>query len=112
MARMGLAINKRHKYGAKVVTIDGVRFASTKEGKRYAELKLLARAGEINGLELQPRFPFHLNGELMFTYVADFAYYERGGKRIIEDTKGFRTPIFKLKKKIIETSFGITITEV
>lgn len=101
-----------HKYGAKAITIDGIKFQSQKEGARYAELKLLAKAGEINGLELQPSFDFSINGSKMFTYIADFAYYEKSGERVIEDCKGLKLPVYKLKKKIIEASHHIEITEI
>lgn len=102
-----------HKYGAKPVVIDGIRFASTKEGKRYAELKLLAKAGEIRCLELQTSFDFSIGGRHIFTYVADFSYFDvASGRTIIEDVKGVRTPVYKLKKKIIEAHHGIEITEI
>lgn len=100
-----------HKYGAKPVTIDGIRFASTKEGNRFAELKLLARAGEITSLQLQPVFEYRIRNQPIFKYVADFAYFTREGQQIIEDVKGVRTPLYKLKKKIIEAEYGITIME-
>jgi hypothetical protein len=104
---------KRHKYGAQAVVIDGIRFASKKEGKRYAELKLLAKAGEINGLELQPELPVASpNGTLIFTYKADFSYWTKAGKRVIEDVKGVRTPVYRLKKKIIEVLYGFEIVEI
>jgi hypothetical protein len=109
-----IAETKRpHKYGATAVTIDGIRFASKKEGKRYAELKLLAKAGEINGLEIQPALPVQSpNGTLIFTYKADFSYWTKGGQRVIEDVKGVRTPVYLLKKKIIEALYGFEIVEI
>lgn len=100
-----------HKYRAKPVVIDGIRFASTKEGKRYAELKLLAKAGEIKSLEVQPSFDFSIDGKHIFTYVADFSY-SKGGRFIVEDVKGIRTPVYKLKKKIIEIHHDVEITEI
>lgn len=101
------------KYGAKPVEIDGFWFASSAEGRRYGQLRLLQAVGEISGLKLQPRFPFEIGEELMFTYIADFEYSDRQtGRRIIEDVKGVSTPVYKLKKKIIEKVFGITIEEI
>ena len=111
---MPVRMPRKSKYGAKPVMIDGIRFASTREGKRYAELKLLARAGEINGLELQPHFPFAL-GLLqtpIFTYIPDFTYYTKDGERVIEDVKGVRNAVYKLKKRIIEAHYRIEIREV
>lgn len=102
---------RAHKYGAKPVVIDGIRFASTKEGRRYSELLLLNRGGVIRTLEIQPEFKHHVDGKLMFTYRADFAYFE-GEKRVVEDVKGFKTPVYKLKKKIVEATYHIEIREV
>ena len=102
---------RRHKYGAKATTVDSIRFASKKEAKRYAELKLLAKAGEISGLELQPKFGFWLNGRKIFSYIGDFSYWI-GDKQIIEDVKGVRTPFYKLKKSLIEARYGIEIKEI
>jgi hypothetical protein len=103
----------RSKYGAKPVVVDGIRFASQAEARRYGELKLLLRAGEISELALQPRYPFFINRRKVFTYVADFSYFcRRSGKQFIEDVKGVRTDVFKLKKKLIEASYGIRITEI
>jgi hypothetical protein len=110
---------RRHKYGAEPVVIDGIRFASKKEGARYAELKLLEKAREISGLEIQPSFTLQANGlPLQYdsgrkaVYRADFAYYcHRKVKRVVEDVKGFKTPEYKLKKAILR-SMGIEVVEI
>ena len=88
------------KYHAKPVEIDNIRFASKREGKRYAELKLLERAGQIRNLELQPKFPLIVNGVLVCTYIGDFAYFE-ANKRVIEDSKGFKTKEYIIKRKLL-----------
>src|SRR5215469_10960241 len=108
---MPVRMPRGHKYHAKAVTIDGIRFASTREGKRYAELKLLAKAGEINGLTLQPEFDFKVNGAKIFTYIADFSYFEKE-REVIEDVKGVRTAVYRLKKRLIEAYHNIEIVEV
>ena len=100
------------KYKAKPITIDGIRFASTKEGKRYTELKLLERAGEISRLELQPRYDITINGVKVCTYVADFSYFDKSS-RVVEDVKGMKTPVYRLKRKLVEALYpGVKITEV
>lgn len=99
------------KYRAKQCLVDGIRFASQAEGRRFAALKIELLAGEIEGLELQPRFPFEIDGERMFVYIADFAYL-RKGKEVVEDVKGVKTPVYKLKKKIIEKTYKIKIKEI
>lgn len=100
------------KYRAQPVYVDDIRFHSRKEARRYTELKLLERVGQISELELQPKFPFHLKGDLMFTYKADFRYKRSSGETIIEDVKGFRTALYKLKKKVIEKEYEVVIVEV
>src|SRR5687767_4980106 len=101
------------KYKAKPHVIDNIRFASQKEAKRYAELKLLQKAGEIRELELQPEFPLHvlamhrtptLEGDIVTSsvgvYRADFSYRDgRSGRQVIEDVKGFKTPLYRWKKR-------------
>jgi hypothetical protein len=110
---------KASKYGNKRVEVDGITFDSQAEAKRYAELKLLEKAGQISDLKLQPRFPFYYQtgwtSELMFTYVADFSYVDNVPPHpitVVEDVKGFRTPLYRLKKKLIEAQYGIAIIEI
>lgn len=102
----------KSKFFAVPVEIDGIRFASKKEGKRYQELKLLERAGQITRLELQPRFDLIINGKNCGFYKADFAFFA-GNKRQIEDVKGHATPLYKFKRRLVEALYpGVTITEV
>lgn len=87
-------------------TLDGILFDSKAEMNRYAELKMLERAGIIKDLKLQPRFPLipaHEN-ERGLTYVADFAY-EENGHRIVEDVKGHKTDVYKLKRKLFRERY-------
>lgn len=91
-------------------TVDGITFASKKEAKRYCDLKLMVKAGVFKDLTLQPEFPIEVNGVKICKYVADFSYYENG-KRVIEDVKGFRTPAYRLKKKLMLAVHGINIFE-
>lgn len=102
---------RKNKFNAIKTVVDGITFDSKAESRRYNQLKLLERAGHIRQIELQPRFKFEIDGKLMFTYVADFAYFE-GLSRIVEDCKGVRTPVYRIKKKIIEQAFKIIIREV
>ncbi len=88
------------KYKAVKTAVDNLLFDSKREAKRYGELKLLERAGQIRNLELQPVFPLIVNGTKVCEYRADFVYFE-GERRIIEDSKGFRTPAYKLKRRLL-----------
>lgn len=100
-----------NKYGARKTVVDGITFASAKEAKRYGELKLMERAGLIQGLALQPRFPLRVNDQLIATYVADFLFDE-AGETVVEDVKGVRTPVYRLKKKLMKAIHGVEIVEV
>jgi len=103
--------NKSSKYCNQPVVVDGHRFASQREARRYGELKLLEKAGEISGLELQPRFLISVNGVHVCSYSADFRY-EKDGRHIVEDVKGVRTPTYRLKKRLMQAVHGVTISEV
>ena len=103
----------RSKYGAKPTIVDGIRFSSQAEARRYGHLKMLERAGTIHDLELQPRFPLIVNHVKVATYVADFRYRFFGvSVPVVEDVKGVQTPVYKLKKKMLLAQDGIIITEV
>lgn len=108
---------RTHKYGAVKASrtlADGTthRFDSKAEARRYDALRLAERAGEITALELQPAFPIAVNGRAICTYRADFRYTDRAGRVVVEDVKGVKTPVYRLKKKLTEAQYGITITEV
>ncbi len=98
------------KYGNKKVQIDRYVFDSQLEGRRYRELALLERAGEITNLELQVPFllqeSFRKNGKAYrkIEYIADFVYEEKG-QTIVEDTKGMKTDVFKIKQKLFEYKY-------
>jgi hypothetical protein len=119
----GVVKGRPSKYGAVRTTIDGVTFASKAEARRFAELKLLERAGEIRALDLQPRFAlsaYALSSRpsqnlMVGTYVGDFAYElftDGRWLRIVEDVKGFKTPLYRWKKKHVEAQYGIQIKEI
>lgn len=105
---------KRHKYNAVKTVVDGITFASKAEARRYSELKLLEKAGEIAVLQLQPRFDCVVNGKKVCTYIADFKYATADGFTI-EDVKSPATAkirAYRIKKKLVEALYDITITEV
>lgn len=96
------------KYRAQPTVIDGIRFASKAEGKRYGELRLLEKAGRISELKLQPRYPLNSkDGTKVAIYVADFEYVDAfDGRVATEDVKGVVTPTFRLKQKLFESQYG------
>ncbi|MBP0976831.1 MAG: DUF1064 domain-containing protein [Oscillospiraceae bacterium] len=123
-----------NKYRNKKCVLDGIEFDSKKEMRRYSELKLLERAGEISDLKIQ--VPFLLmpdqyepskevytrgenkgklkKGKLIeksCQYIADFTYVDRGGNYIVEDVKGKRTKEYIIKKKLMLYFHGVRIKE-
>lgn len=120
--RATLRFSGRSKYGAVPTLVDGVKFASKAEARRYVELKLLEKAGVISGLTLQPRFALVVQAadgtpRTIGSYVADFAYSAGSrsgatGQAGVEDVKGHATPLYKWKKKHVEAQYGITIREI
>jgi hypothetical protein len=108
------------KYRSKPTTVDGIRFASKKEARRYSELKLLEQAGAISDLEIQPVFPIVIAGKPVLLrssgypngrkakYLADFAYVERD-ERVVEDVKGMDTPLSALKRALVEAIYGVKV---
>ncbi len=124
---------KPSKYRARRVTVGGETFDSQKEANRWQYLKLLERAGEIRDLQRQVVFYIWAGrkpavmgentagyglGQMVrlpkkFQYRLDFQYYDMVAHGwVYEDVKGFKTPMYKLKKALIEASYGIKITEV
>jgi hypothetical protein len=102
--------------------VDGIRFASKKEARRYMELRLLEKAGHIKELQVQPAFELHAWSKpyghpvRVGKFTADFRYREGpDGLLIIEDVKGgkaTRTEAYRLRKRIVEAEYGIQIREV
>lgn len=100
-----------NKYRAKKTKYNGKTYASKKEAQRAQELDLLVRSGDITDLKEQVKFPIDIAGKQVFTYIADFMYFDKLlNKVVIEDVKGFQTAIFRLKKKCVEAYYSIEIT--
>lgn len=103
---------KQNKYRNKEISIAGQIFQSKLEAKRYRQLEVLQRAGEIKDLKMQVKYElqeaFNKNGKhyRAITYIADFVYYDnRQRKIIVEDTKGIKTDVFKIKQKLFEKKY-------
>lgn len=111
---------RKNKYNARPTIIDGIRFASAKEAKRYQELLILLRANKIGYLERQPAFDLHAGkgnqrvriGE----YRADFRYIDNAtGESIVEDVKSRATAkiqLYRWKLKHVAAEHGIRVREV
>lgn len=107
-----------NKYNAQKAEVDGIVFDSKREAKRYAELRVMERSGEITDLQRQVPYvlmPKQVNEdgktERVVIYRADFVY-RRDGKTVVEDTKGMKTKEYVLKRKMMLYFHGITIHEI
>lgn len=104
------------KYHSRKTTIDGIQFDSAKEAKRFTKLRDMEKAGEIEGLRLQVPFEilpsFECEGVKYrgMKYIADFVYY-RDGKQVVEDTKGWKTSEYRMKKKLMAYINHVNIEE-
>ena len=103
---------KRHKFGAEKMEVDGITFVSRKEAAHYSELLLLLKAKKIENLALQVPFLITINNIKICKYLADFTYTDDKGVFHVEDVKGMRTPIYKLKKRMVEATYPFKIEEV
>ena len=110
-------ILKESKYKNKKIVVDGIEFDSKKEAKRYQELLLIQRAGIITDLKRQvpytlvPAFNLNKKRYRAMSYIADFVYKEND-KEVVEDCKGYRTEVYKIKKKLMAYIYQIEIREV
>lgn len=120
---------RANKYGSRKITRDGITFDSLKEYRRWVDLSLLEKAGKVTDLQRQVKFvlipaqyePDTIGarggvkrGKLIereVSYVADFVYTE-DGKRVVEDTKGFKTKDYIIKRKMMLYFHGIRINEI
>lgn len=115
---MNLQINQpkvRAKYQNQRVKLDNLLFASKKEARRYCELKLLLRAGEIKDLRMQKKYELipKQGNERSVNYIADFVYFDnRLNKLVVEDTKGFKTKEYIIKRKLMKFIHQIEIKEI
>jgi hypothetical protein len=110
------------KYRARKTVVDGIVFDSKREATRYTELHALETLGLIQNLQRQKRYlliPSQKDPDTGKTlerpcyYVADFVYtVAKTGEVVVEDVKGVRTPVYKIKKKLMLERYGIRIKEV
>ena len=101
------------KYRNIRTVVDGHKFASKAEARRYGELKLLEKSKSIFNLYLQRPFYITIHGVHVCTYICDFSYTEMpSGAYVVEDVKGVRTAAYRIKAKLMRAVYGITIKEV
>lgn len=112
-------IQSYNKYRNQRTCVDGRFFDSKREARRFTELQLLQRAGEISDLQTQVSYQLipsqkrqHGKAEKAVHYIADFVYKTRDGETVVEDAKGAKTPEYIIKRKLMLLVYGIEIREV
>lgn len=114
---------KPSKYKAKKTEYNGIIYDSKKEAKRAIELDFFQKNGIITGLQRQVKFSWiethtlekcsSLEIKFKRSYIADFVYFDIEKQiEIVEDIKGYKTEVYKKKKKIVEKLFSIKIVEI
>jgi hypothetical protein len=110
-----MGIRAQNKFGNTPTLYKGRRFASQLEASHAAELDMLRRAKDpsqqVKSVEYQYRIPIVMNGIKCGTYVADFYVLFADGHKEIQETKGFKTQLYNLKKKLVEAQYGEKIIE-
>ena len=95
--------------------VNGIEFDSTREARRHQDLMLMQQAGQITGLRRQVPFAIEINGVHVCVWIADFVYWQqdKSGRNVkrVEDCKGWKTDVYKLKKKMVEAYYGFRIIE-
>lgn len=104
-------LSRANKYGAKPCEVDGIKFASKAEAKRYGELKLLERAGQIRDLKVHVEYPLIVNGEKVGRYTCDSEYVE-GDVLVTEDVKGRAARDWPLRKRLFAALYGRKVREI
>ena len=103
---------KKSKYNNNKYEWEGIVFDSAKECNRYKHLLILLKQGIIGQLRLQVRYELNEGGTHKYEYVADFVYIDVERGLVVEDVKGYRTEVYKKKRRLMKKIHGIDIVEV
>lgn len=107
---------KGSKYGNVKTEYNGNSYMSKREANYAQQLDLLKKAknpaDQVVSYEIQVPYPIEINGKKICKYLADFRVLYADGRTEVVDVKGFKTDIYKLKKKLVEATYGIEIKEV
>jgi hypothetical protein len=106
-------LGQTKKYGNRKVVCDGITFASKKEYAEYMRLRLFEKSGVIVNLRPHPVYPLVVNDVLVYTYTADFEYFE-DGVLVVVDVKSVATrkkDTWRVIKKLFRALYGFDITE-
>lgn len=100
----------KRKFKNTPTMVEGEKFQSKKEAKRWIALKTIEHGGRISGLQRQVKFSLDINGVHICDYIADFVYRDERGM-VAEDCKGFRTDVYKMKKVLMKAIHNIDVVE-
>lgn len=113
---LGVKVSKPAKYRAEHAWVDGIKFDSRRESRRYGQLLNLVKAKAIENLQVHPKYPIAVNDIAICIYEADFRYFDRQTQSWkVEDVKSEATRTnraYRIKKKLVEAIYGIRIIEV
>ena len=101
---------KRSKFRNVKTTVDGIVFDSVREARHWVELQAFESSGQIHKLKRQVPYELHVNGIKVCKIIPDFEYWI-GDQLIVADSKGMRTPMYNLKKKMLAAEYGLDILE-
>lgn len=101
-------MRKQTKYRSVWTEVDGIKFQSKKEARRYTVLNLMEKQGYINNLRRQVPYELNEGGSFSYVYKADFVY-EQSDVTYVEDSKGFITREFRKKMKLMKSIYNIDI---
>lgn len=116
----GFQEKRAHKHGAERVTVDGQKFDSKREARRYAELQVQEKGGVISGLQRQVPFilcvPVVLDGRKKpaLKYIADFVYLTQDGRRVVEDCKAphlRQNTAYRIKRHLMKAYYNVEVME-
>lgn len=105
-------LKKVNKYNSKKILYENILFASKLESQRYFFLQLAKKQNAIKDFELQVPLQITINDKKICKYICDFVIITNSDKKLYEDVKGFKTPVYRLKKKLVEANFNIKIHEI
>ena len=107
------------KYHSHPAVVNGIKFDSRREARRYQQLQLLLKAGEITQLQMQKKYTLipaqkkpSGGTERAVTYTADFVYRDKEGNEVVEDAKGIKTQQYIIRRKLMLYAHGIEVKEV
>jgi hypothetical protein len=100
-----------NKFHNKITEVDRIKFRSKAEAKRYSELKMFKGCGDVKNFKMQVPYILCEAFCKKIRYYADFVVEWKDGSITVEDVKGVKTPLYKLKRMLMMEKFGINVIE-